>query len=274
MKDTTIAFIGAGNMANCLIGGLIKKGHPANQIWASNRSAEKLNKLKNQGIHVTLDNNEAAKHADVIILAVKPQLIKDVCVSLSKVIQERAPLVISVAAGIRNTTLSTWLGNDIAIVRAMPNTPALLGLGVTGLCANAQTTAEQQRLTENITNSVGTSVWLDDESHMDALTAVSGCGPAYFFLVMEAMIEAAVALGLSPEAAKALTLQTALGAAHMATQPEADPLTLRQQVTSPGGVTEQAIINFEQNGIRDLFKQALNAAVARSQAMAESLAKS
>jgi pyrroline-5-carboxylate reductase len=273
VSTPTIAFIGAGNMATAMMTGLIQKGHSPNLLVASNRGSEKLEPLKELGIHTTTDNDKAARHADIVVLAVKPQLMKAVCAQLRDAVSTRQPLIISVAAGISLNCLNAWLGENIAIVRAMPNTPASVGLGITGLIANSKVNLQQQLLADTITNSIGTSVWLKDEKLMDALTAVSGCGPAYFFLMMEAMIDAACELGLSRENAHTLTVQTALGAAHMASQPGADPAALRKQVTSPNGVTEQAILSFEQNGLRMLFRQALTAAVNRSQEIAQSLAK-
>lgn len=273
MKPTTIAFIGAGNMAQCLIGGLIANGYSASHIWASNRSNDLLLPLQSMGVNTTLDNKVAAKAADVIVLAVKPDKVHVVASELLTIISKQQPLVISIAAGIRASTLSAWLGSATPIVRAMPNTPALLRSGVTGLFATTHVNAALKQQAEEILTAVGSCVWLEEERLMDTLTAVSGCGPAYFFLVMEAMEKAARELGLSAESAHLLTVQTAIGAAKMANQPGADPSALRRQVTSPNGVTERAILTFEQGGLVDLFKQALTAAVARSEEMANQLSQ-
>lgn len=274
MTSTTIAFIGAGNMAQCLIGGLIANGHQPAHLWATKRSDDSLEPLKRLGVNTTTDNKLAAHSADVIVLAVKPDKVHEVANELLPIIQTKQPLVISVAAGIRTSTLCKWLGESTPIVRAMPNTPALLRAGVTGLYATGSVSQPHRQLAEDMMKAVGTYVWLEEERLMDVLTAVSGCGPAYFFLVMEAMEKAARELGLSNESAHLLTVQTATGAAQMANQPNADPATLRRQVTSPNGVTERAIQTFEQGGLVELFKKALSAAVARSEEMADQLSQS
>lgn len=274
MKSTTVAFIGAGNMAQCLIGGLVSDGYSPSLIWATNRSDDLLAPLKQLGINTTTDNKVAASSADVLVLAVKPDKVRDVVNELLPIIQTNQPLVISIAAGIRASTLSKWLGENTAIVRAMPNTPALLRSGVTGLYATNHVSQAHRQVTEGIIKAVGTCVWLEEERLMDALTAVSGCGPAYFFLIMEAMEKAARELGLSDESAHLLTVQTAMGAAKMANQPNTDPAVLRRQVTSPNGVTERAIQTFEQGGLVELFKKALSAAVTRSEEMADQLGQS
>lgn len=261
-------------MAQCLIGGLISDGYSPSLIWATNRNDELLTPLKHLGVNTTTDNKAAANNADVIVLAVKPDKVHEVTSELLAIIQTNKPLVISIAAGIRAFTLSKWLEEGTAIVRAMPNTPALLRSGVTGLYATSNVSQAHRQAAEDIISAVGSCVWLEEEHLMDALTAVSGCGPAYFFLVMEAMEKAARELGLSHESAHLLTVQTAIGAAKMANQPNADPATLRRQVTSPNGVTERAIHTFEQGGLVELFKKALSAAVARSEEMADQLDQS
>jgi pyrroline-5-carboxylate reductase len=273
LKSTTIAFIGAGNMAQCLIGGMIAGGVSPSRLWATNRSDDLLTPLKQLGIHTTTDNKTAASVADVIVLAVKPNSVHAVAVELLPIIQTKQLLVISIAAGIRASTLQQWLGKNTPIVRAMPNTPALLRAGVTGLYATGNANAADRQMAEDIMSAVGTCVWLDKEHLMDVLTAVSGCGPAYFFLVMEAMEKAAKELGLSSESVHLLTVQTAIGAAKMADQPNTDPAALRRQVTSPNGVTECAIQIFEQGGLVELFQKALSAAVARSEEMADQLSQ-
>lgn len=269
MTSTTIAFIGAGNMAQCLMGGLIANGYNTSCLWATTRRNESLEPSKRLGVNTTTDNNLAASSADVIVLAVKPDKVYEVTRELLPIIQTKNPLVISIAAGIRASTLAKWLGEGTSIVRAMPNTPALLRCGVTGLYATTNASQAHHQLAEDIFKVVSTCVWLEDEHLMNTLTAVSGCGPAYFFLMMEAMEKAACELGLSKESAHLLTVQTAIGAAKMADQPNTDPATLRRQVTSPGGVTERAIQTFEQGGLLELFKKALTAAVVRSEEMAD-----
>lgn len=259
-----ITMIGAGNMGSSLIAGLIHSGYAATHLWATDTSTEKLSYLKNTfAIHTTDNNLEAAEKASVIIFAVKPQLFASVVAPLAKIIQKNKPLIISIAAGIRIDYLEKWLSTNVAIVRTMPNTPALVSAGATALFANGQVSNEQRQLAESIMQSVGITVWLNQEKEMDAVTALSGSGPAYFFLVMEALQAAAQELGLSEETARQLTLQTALGAARMATESTEAPATLRQRVTSPGGTTEKAISVLE-NDIRILFRKALQAAHTRS----------
>ncbi len=265
MKDKKIAFIGAGNMAAALIKGLIQDGHPAENITAADPDPEKLNLISGQtGIGVNSDNSEAIADADVVVIAVKPQVIAAVASGISATVAERRPLVISIAAGIPTTHLQQWLGETAAIVRTMPNTPAMLQAGATGLFAAANVNAEQHSLAESIMRAVGLTIWVEQESLIDAVTAVSGSGPAYFFLLMEHMIRAAKALGLPDESAHLLTLQTALGASRMALESDDNPATLRARVTSPGGTTEQAINAFETGGLEQLVMDAMRAARDRS----------
>lgn len=272
MATPTIAIIGAGNMGLSLIGGLITDKHPANQIIATNPSSEKLAQLEQRfNIKTTTDNMAAAKTADVIIFAVKPQYIADVAKQLAPCIQEHRPLVISIAAGIKTAHLQKWLGNDIAIVRAMPNTPALIGCGATALYANDLVKTEQRNTAESMLRAVGLTLWVNKEDLMDTVTALSGSGPAYFFLMMEALQTAAEELGLPTETAKLLTLQTALGSARIAIESTHSLAELRKHVTSPGGTTEKALSILEEHQIRDIFKKTLSAAKARSEELANSL---
>lgn len=270
MQDVTIGFIGAGNMASSLIGGLLASGSPAEKIWASDPQSDKHNELKSKfGIHLTGDNKLAAKQADVLVLAVKPQIIKDVAVEIAPLIHEKKPLVISIIAGVRAHTLNEWLGKDIPIVRCMPNTPALIQSGATALYANSKVTASQKSLAESILRAVGITVWVSHEKQLDIVTALSGSGPAYFFLVMEALEKVAIELGLPTETAHLLTLQTALGASRMALESVEDTSRLRQQVTSPGGTTERAIEVLQEGQIMQLFNKALRAASQRSEELAK-----
>lgn len=272
--SNTIAFIGAGNMASALIGGMIANGYPAEKIIATDLSEERLAALKNEhGIQTSTDNAQTVLNADCVVLAVKPQVLKEVATAIAPQVQEKTPLLVSIAAGIRSDDLERWLGGNVSLVRSMPNTPALLQTGATGLFANSQVNDNQKELAESLMNAVGITLWVDNESQIDAVTAVSGSGPAYFFLVMEAMSAAGEKLGLSSEIAKKLTLQTALGAARMATEGSDAPDELRKKVTSPGGTTEQAINSFENSGIREIFEQALNAADTRSKELSEILGK-
>lgn len=270
MNTTRIAFIGAGNMAASLIGGLRAKGLEAAQIRASDPGAETRAKVAAEhGIQVFADNAEAIDGVDVIVLAVKPQAMKAVCEALRPSLQPQQ-LVVSIAAGITCASMNNWLGEQ-PIVRCMPNTPALLRQGVSGLYANARVSAEQRRQAEELLSAVGIALWLEQEHQLDAVTAVSGSGPAYFFLLIEAMTAAGEKLGLPRETAAQLTLQTALGAAHMAVSSDVDAAELRRRVTSPAGTTEAAIKSFQAGGFEALVEKALGAAAHRSAEMAEQL---
>lgn len=270
MKKPNIAFIGAGNMAGSLVAGLVGDGLDPAQIRVSDPDSGKRQALADQfGIAVFPDNHAAVAGADVVTLAVKPQILRMAAEDLADSVQTGQPLVISVAAGIRAPDLSRWLGGNVPVVRAMPNTPALVRSGATALYANSRVSAEQRDLAESILRAVGLTLWLDDEAQMDAVTALSGSGPAYFFLIMEAMQDAAQQLGLTAQTARLLTLQTAFGAAKMALESTDDPATLRQRVTSPGGTTERALEVLENGALRGLFLKALQAAAARSRELAE-----
>ncbi|MEJ2316766.1 MAG: pyrroline-5-carboxylate reductase [Gammaproteobacteria bacterium] len=265
MKEKSIAFIGAGNMAGALIRGLLKDGHPAERIIAMDPDRRKLDAFSSESnINCTTDSSSAVSAADVVVLAVKPQVMADVAQQLAPAVRKYRPLVLSVAAGIRIEHLRHWLGDDCAIVRTMPNTPAMLQAGATGLFASDTVSDEQRSLAESIMRAAGITIWVEHEGLIDAVTAVSGSGPAYFFLFMEQMIRSAQSLGLGEEEATLLTLQTALGAARMALESDDSPATLRAKVTSPGGTTEQAIRVFEQEGLERILKQAMTAARDRS----------
>lgn len=260
-----LAFIGAGNMAGSLIGGLVADHYPPDRIWACNPLQDRLEALaKNFNILTTSDNLEAARQADVIIFAVKPGDMKVVVDELAPILKERKPLVISIATGIKCQAIAGWAGCDLSIVRCMPNTPALLRCGITGLYAN-DFVSEQQRIeAESILRAVGLTVWFPKESDLDIVTAISGSGPAYFFLMMEYIKDCARQMGLSDQEAQLLTVNTALGAARMALESDKEIAELRKQVTSPGGTTEKAITTFEQGGLRELVEQAVKAAHQRA----------
>ena len=269
MKNTKIGFIGAGNMANSLIRGLLAKGASPKDIWASDLDESKLQYLNKEcGIQVG-GNSEVAAHADVIVLAVKPQVMKDACTALAENLDGRDVLLVSIAAGITTSHLQSWFGDSAAIVRCMPNTPALVGMGASGLFANDRVNPEQRQLAEETISAVGFVTWVDADSDIDIVTAVSGSGPAYFFLFMEAMQAAAKEMGMSDDLARALTYHTAAGAAALALQSEEDTATLRRNVTSPGGTTEQAILQFEEGNLRGLVDKALKAAKTRSEELAQ-----
>ncbi len=259
-----IAFIGGGNMARALIGGLVRRGIPADRIAVSDPSGEaRAGLARDFGIGTHTDNLAAATSADVWLLAVKPQAMRAVCTGLAPAAQTHAPLIVSIAAGIATPQIDRWLGGGQAIVRCMPNTPALLGAGVTGLHANERVDAAQRALAESLLGAVGATVWIPDETRMDAVTAVSGSGPAYVFLLAEAMEAAGVAQGLTPDAARTLTLQTVLGAARMLAESGEPAEVLRRRVTSPGGTTQAALETLEAGGFRTLVGAAIAAATRR-----------
>lgn len=264
MSKLKIGFIGAGNMAKSIIGGLLAEDYPAPLITASAARQETLDNVKKQfGINVSLSNRDIAKDADVIILAVKPQMLKPVALEIASSVQHK-PLIISIAAGVTTENIGTWLGGEQAIIRAMPNTPSMVKEGAIGAFANAQVSLEQRTITNEILGAVGLITWLEQEHLLNSVTAVSGSGPAYFFLVMESMIEAGMELGLSKDCATELTLQTALGAALLAKNGKVDVADLRRHVTSPNGTTEQAIKSFENDAIRAMFSRAMRACADRS----------
>jgi pyrroline-5-carboxylate reductase len=272
MTDFTLAFIGGGNMARSLIGGLIADGWAPGRIQVADPDAARTTQLAERfPLITTRDNSEAIAGADAVILAVKPQILHEVATQIAPAIREQQPVVISVAAGIRETSLRDWLGDQTAIVRCMPNTPALVQSGATALYANARVSEDQRSLAETVMRAVGLALWVEDESQMDAVTALSGSGPAYFFLFMEALQAAATELGLAADTARLLTLQTAFGAAKMALESREDAATLRQRVTSPGGTTERAIEVFRQEGLETIALRALQAAAERSRELADEL---
>ena len=258
----TIAFIGGGNMARSLIGGLLARGMPAAGIIVSEPQAQARDALaRDFGIRTTADNNEAVRGAALVMLAVKPQVMRAVCENVRDAIGDA--LVVSIAAGVGCTQIDSWLGGGRAIVRCMPNTPALLGAGASGLFANPNTSAAQRESAERVMRAAGIAVWIEDEALMDAVTAVSGSGPAYVFLLAEAMQAAGIAQGLPPDAARALVVQTVLGAGRMLAESDEPAAALRQRVTSPGGTTQAAIESFEADGLRDTVSRAISAATRR-----------
>jgi pyrroline-5-carboxylate reductase len=260
----TVAFIGGGNMARSLIGGLVARGVAPSSIRVAEPVAELRDSLaRDFGIHTFTDNATAAAGATTWVLAVKPQVMRTVCEAVVGAAQAAKPLVVSIAAGITAEQLERWLGGGLAVVRTMPNTPALLGAGVTGLYANARVNAAQRTQAAELLEAAGKTVWIDDEALMDAVTAVSGSGPAYVFLLAEAMQAAGEAEGLSADAARTLVQQTILGAARMLIENDELPAELRRRVTSPGGTTQAAIAAFEDGGFRELVARAIHAATDR-----------
>lgn len=272
MSKKVLGFIGAGNMAGSLIAGLLADAWPADNIWAADVDERQTLRLgQHFGIHTTTDNPAVVAEADILVLAVKPQSMQQVARGIAAQVQARRPLVISVAAGISLDALDDWLGGGIAVVRTMPNTPALVRSGATALLANNQTTPDQRNQAEAILRSVGLTVWVEAEILLDTVTALSGSGPAYFFLLMEAMEQAAVNMGLDRETARLLTQQTALGAAKVAIESDETPAELRRRVTSPGGTTEQAIAVFENKALLSIVLEAMQAAGQRSDELSKLL---
>ncbi len=252
-------------MAAALLGGLIAHGWPAAAIRVVDRNAEKRADLHARfGVQVPAEAGPAVAAADILVLAVKPQGLAQTVAELADVIHNSQPLLISVAAGVREPDIRRWLGYDAAIVRTMPNTPAMLGKGASALYANPHVSTAQRATALEILQAVGLALWVENEAELDAVTALSGSGPAYFFLFMELMAKAGTELGLNSETALQLTLQTAQGAAAMAQSGEASPAELRQRVTSPGGTTEHALQSLEQDDLAAIVARALGAARDRS----------
>lgn len=269
-----VTFIGAGNMAGAIIGGMIESGFTAEAITATSPDDAVLSPLRERlGIHTTTDNAAAVAEADVVVLAVKPQIMRQVCEGLRDAAQARRPLIVSVAAGLPAETLERWLGGELPVVRCMPNTPSLVGAGAAGLYANARVDEAQRRLATELMEAVGLVEWVDDEALLEAVTAVSGSAPAYFFLMFEAMEEAGVRLGLPADTARRLAMQTAFGAAKMAMASDKPPAELKRNVMSPGGTTERAIEHLEQAGLRTALAEAMEACAARAREMADELGR-
>ncbi|MFK5986812.1 MAG: pyrroline-5-carboxylate reductase [Pseudomonadota bacterium] len=275
MINKKIGFIGAGNMAYSLIGGLISSGGNSNLIWVSDHNSNKRDSVAtNFSINSCSDNQTLAATVDIIILAVKPQVLQQVCVQIATSITANQPLIISIAAGINSDSIASWLSKaeiPLAIVRCMPNTPALVQSGATALYAVEQVSAQQKTSAESIMRSVGITVWLEQEQQMDAVTAISGSGPAYYFQIIEIMEKSAIAMGLNKEVAHLLAVQTAFGAAKMVLESEDSPEVLRNKVTSPGGTTEKALQIMAQEGLEELLIKATKGAELRSKELSTML---
>jgi pyrroline-5-carboxylate reductase len=268
-----ISFIGGGNMATALIAGLAGTVAPAGNIHVVDPSPEALGKLRAQyGVTTAPEIGAEVAGSDVIVLAVKPQQMRDVALRLQSQLDAR-PLMLSIAAGIRGTDLSRWLKGYGAIVRTMPNTPALIGQGITGMVAMAGVSEAQKQAANSILGTVGKTVWLDSEDLIDPVTAVSGSGPAYVFFFLEAMQQAALEMGLSGEQGRELAIATFTGAAQLAAQSHEPVEVLRQRVTSKGGTTHAAITSMEQAGVKQAIVDAMKAAAARGRELGEELGK-
>ena len=264
------AFIGSGNMARSLIGGLVDSGTAPESILASDPDAAQRQRLTEQfKVRTCDDNTTVAETADVLVMAVKPQVMREALLPLGPIVRERQPLLISIAAGVTIDSMTAWIGGEPAIVRVMPNTPALVGAGASGLFANEAVSNAQREVAQSIMQAVGVSVWVSREARIDTVTAVSGSGPAYFFYLMEAIEAAGVAGGLTPDIARRLTLQTALGAAKLAIASDEPVAELRRRVTSPAGTTERAIQFLESAGANETIQRAVEAARIRSEELAQ-----
>ena len=271
MNNQKIGFIGAGNMARSLIGGLISSGVKSDNLFAADPGEDTRKALSEDfSIQTFAENQKLVDECDVIVFAVKPQVLKMVATPLEA---KESALYLTIAAGIPGESLNNWLGSNKAIVRAMPNTPSLVLSGASGLYANAHVSEEQKEIAESILRAVGVTVWVDDEAQLNAVTALSGSGPAYFFMVMEAMEKAGEELGLPADTARLLAIQTGFGATKLALEMDDSPADLRKKVTSPGGTTEQAIKTFEEQGLIDIFSKAMTAARDRAKELAEELGK-
>jgi pyrroline-5-carboxylate reductase len=267
-----IAFIGGGNMARSLIGALLRDGRSPKSISVAEPNAALREQLAADfSVETYSEGAQAAIGADIVMLAVKPQVMRQVCESLAPVLQNPKPMVISIAAGIRIEQIDTWLGGGFPIVRCMPNTPALIGAGASGLIANKTVDTQGRAQAEHILGCAGTTTWIDREELMDTVTALAGSGPAYFFLLIEALEDAAAAQGLPRDAARALAIQTCLGAARMASEDAEPPSRLRERVTSPGGTTQAALETFYEGGFRELVSRAVASATVRGQELSKTL---
>jgi len=270
-NKTVIGFIGAGNMAYALIKGLLNNGFDANQINISDPNEELLRNRESE-LKVTTysDNASLLSNSDVIFFAVKPQVLSNVCLELKGIVKSKH-LFVSIVAGIKSSDINRWLGGNFSLIRTMPNTPALFQSGVTGLFANELVDNEQKSLVSSILSSVGECFWVNEEKLIDAITAISGSGPAYFFLLMESMKQAGMALGLDEETANSLSIQTAYGASLMANKTGKDSRTLRSEVTSPNGTTQSAIESFQDQNFEGIVANATRAAYDRARELSNEL---
>ena len=270
-NKTVIGFIGAGNMAYALIKGLLSDGFDAKNINVSDSNEELLiNRQSELKITTYSDNNSLLDNSDIVVFAVKPQVLSIVCLKLKNKVKPNH-LFVSIVAGIRGNDINRWLGGNFALVRTMPNTPALFQSGVTGLFANDLVSNQQKELVTSILSSVGQCFWVDDEKLIDAITAISGSGPAYFFLLMQSITQAATALGLDEKTANSLSIQTSLGASLMATKSGKDSKTLRKEVTSPNGTTQAAIESFQDQNFEGIVAAATRAAYDRARELSNDL---
>jgi pyrroline-5-carboxylate reductase len=274
MTSEHITFIGGGNMASSLIGGLIADGYDAQTLTVSEPDPTKRAGLTERfGVRTSANNCEALTGADTAVLCVKPQAARQVCREIAPAIAGQSTLLISIMAGVTEASLQTWVGQPVAVVRTMPNTPAMIQSGAIAMHASPQVDSDQRNRAETIMRACGLARWVANEALVDAATAVSGSGPAYFFRLMEAMEQAGIDLGLEAEDARLLTIQTALGAARMAIESDDTPQRLRERVTSPGGTTERALAVLTEGDFGPLVERAIAAARARAVELSRMLAE-
>ena len=272
MTDQRLGLIGGGNMARSLVGGLIKSGiAPESMIVSDPDDSIRRALAEDFSIQTCADNTDAARVADILVLAVKPQVMRCAVEDIAETLLQRQPLVVSIAAGIPIASIESWAGSPLPLIRVMPNTPALTGNGASGMYANHRVSKSQRVQARKIMEAIGIAVWVDEESLIDTVTAVSGSGPAYFFYLMDAMVKAAQEGGLNPDASRQLTLQTALGAAQLALASGESLTELRRRVTSPGGTTQAAVEMLDKNGCEEILIRAVHAARERSVELAKLL---
>jgi pyrroline-5-carboxylate reductase len=270
MINNKIAFIGGGNMAKAIAGGLLRGGMHATNIFISTPKEKQCEALREEfyGAYVSTDNKKISDAAEIILFAVKPQILKSVCKELKDNIQKSKPLIISIAAGPNIEDIDTWLGGNMTIVRVMPNQPAVIDQGISALYANDRTQPKNRLLAEKIMSTVGKAIWLEKESQMDAVTAISGTGPAYFYLLIDIMIDAAIKNGMSAEIARDLAVETARGASALSASSEETMASMIERVRSPGGTTMAAFEYLDSKEARKIFTEAIDVAKERAQELA------
>ena len=275
MNDQRIGFIGGGNMTMAIASGLLASGIPGDRLFVAEPLKKQREQLADQllEVDITEDNAAVAAAADCLVLATKPEVLAEVCRNLADVVQRQKPLIVSIAAGVRSSNIQKLLGGDLSIVRVMPNQPALLRLGVSGLFANARTTPEGRELAADIMAAVGKVVWVDSEADIDSVTAISGSGPAYFYLLIDMLIKTATDMGLDGAAARELAVETAVGAASLAAETTDSMDDLIGRVRSPGGTTAAALDRLEEQNVRAIFSAALVAARNRASELADEAKK-
>ena len=268
MKNKKICFIGAGNMTRSIVSGLVKSGYPAELIETTNRSLEKLNAMHTDfGVNVSQDNESATKNSDIVVLSVKPQMMEMVCNQLSH-LDLSNKLIITIAAGIPASRYHDYFKQEIKLVRTMPNTPTQIGVGVTGIFADESISENEKLECQNIMQTGGEVVWVQKEAELNQVIALAGSSPAYFYMFMESMLDAAERMNVPADQARLMVQQAALGAAEMLKQnPQLTAAQLRENVTSKGGTTAQAINTFEEGGLRTLVDSAMNNCIKRAEEM-------